>query len=84
MKKFSTKKALVLSVLSLCLCLAMLLGTTFAWFTDEVTSSGNIIQTGTLKVGMYWVEGDEVVPAKGDAAWIDASEPLQGAGIHYM
>ncbi|MBE6691514.1 MAG: right-handed parallel beta-helix repeat-containing protein [Ruminococcaceae bacterium] len=74
MKKFSTKKALVLSVLSLCLCLAMLLGTTFAWFTDEVTSSGNIIQTGTLKVGMYWVEGDEVVPAKGDAAWQDASK----------
>ena len=48
-KQLSTKKALMLSVLSLCLCLAMLLGTTFAWFTDEVTVSPhhlNIQRTG--------------------------------------
>ena len=58
-KKYSTKRALIASILSLCLCFTMLIGTTFAWFTDSVTSSGNVIQTGQLKVAMYWAEGDE-------------------------
>ena len=48
----STKRALVVSVLALLLCFAMLLGTTYAWFTDEVTSSGNKIQAGTLEIDM--------------------------------
>ena len=50
----TTKKALVSSVIALLVCFTMLLGTTFAWFTDSVTSSGNIIQTGTLDVEMEW------------------------------
>ena len=33
-----TKRALLASVLSLVICAAMLVGTTFAWFTDSVTS----------------------------------------------
>ncbi len=49
----TTKRALLTSVLSLTLCFAMLLGTTFAWFTDTVTSSGNVIQTGDLDVKLY-------------------------------
>lgn len=48
----STKKALLSSILSLVLCMAMLIGTTFAWFTDNVTSTGNKIQAGTLKVDL--------------------------------
>jgi len=55
----ATKRALISSVIALFLCFSMLLGTTFAWFTDSVTSSGNIIQSGTLKIGMHWAEGDE-------------------------
>jgi len=70
-KQLSTKKALMLSVLSLCLCLAMLLGTTFAWFTDSVTSSGNIIQTGTLDIEMMWADGDEDPDT---VVWNDASK----------
>ena len=66
----STKKSLVASLIVLCLCFASLIGTTFAWFTDEVTSSGNIIKTGTLDVEMYWAKGAED-PAK--AEWFDAS-----------
>lgn len=50
MKK--TSGALLTSVLALTLCLVMLLGTTWAWFTDEVTSAGNIIQAGTLKIDL--------------------------------
>jgi predicted ribosomally synthesized peptide with SipW-like signal peptide len=49
----TTKRALLTSVLSLVLCFAMLLGTTFAWFTDTVTSSGNVIQVGDLDVELY-------------------------------
>lgn len=50
----STKRALLSSAIALCLCFVMLVGTTFAWFTDEVTSSGNIIKTGTLDVTLNW------------------------------
>ena len=46
----STKKSLVLSALSLMMCVAMLLGTTYAWFTDSVTSGKNKIQAGNLDV----------------------------------
>lgn len=68
--KKSTKKSLISSVLSLTLCMAMLIGTTFAWFTDSVTSSNNIIKSGTLDVTMEWANGKED-PAT--ATWTDAS-----------
>ena len=67
----TTRKALLLSTLSLVLCFAMLLGTTFAWFTDSVTSSGNIITAGNLDVAMYYADGTEAVPD--DSGWTDAS-----------
>lgn len=51
-KQKTTKKTLLTSVLSLVLCMAMLIGTTFAWFTDSVTSSNNKIQAGTLKIDL--------------------------------
>ena len=51
-KMYSTKRSLLTSVIALMLCFAMLLGTTFAWFTDSVTSAGNKIQSGTLKVDL--------------------------------
>jgi len=50
--KKTTKRALLSSVLSLILCMSMLIGTTFAWFTDSVTSTGNRIQSGTLQVDL--------------------------------
>ncbi len=53
-KKYSTKKALIASVLSLVLCFSMLIGTTFAWFTDSVTSANNIIKSGNLDVELYY------------------------------
>lgn len=46
----STKRALLTSFMALFLCFAMLLGTTYAWFTDSVTSAGNKIVAGTLDV----------------------------------
>lgn len=49
-----TKHALVASVVSATLCCGLLLGTTFAWFTDSVTNTGNTIQAGTLDVGFQY------------------------------
>ncbi len=46
----STKTALLFSVLSMVLCIAMLVGSTFAWFTDTATAGINSIQAGTLNV----------------------------------
>ena len=53
-KKRSTKRALLLSFLSLLMCVSMLIGSTYAWFTDSVTSANNIIKSGTLDVTMEW------------------------------
>ena len=51
----STKRALLTSVMALFLCFAMLLGTTYAWFTDTVTSANNVIQSGNLDIELdYW------------------------------
>ncbi|MEE0945950.1 MAG: TasA family protein [Acutalibacteraceae bacterium] len=47
-----TKKSLLMRAISLLLCISMLIGSTFAWFTDSVTSAGNKIQSGTLKVDL--------------------------------
>ena len=58
MKKQTTKRALLLSALSLVICVAMLVGTTFAWFTDSVTSANNIIKSGNLDVELYY-QNDE-------------------------
>lgn len=48
----STKRALLTSIMALILCFTMLLGTTYAWFTDSVTSTGNKIQAGTLQIDL--------------------------------
>ena len=50
-----TKRALLTSVLALVLSLAMLAGSTFAWFTDTASTGVNRIVSGNLDVGLeYW------------------------------
>ncbi len=78
--KRSTKHSLIMSALSLLLCASMLIGTTFAWFTDSVTSTGNIIKSGTLDVSLEWMEGKQDPADKNSADWKDASE---GAIFNY-
>ena len=51
MKK--TRFALFQSVISLMLCVSMLVGTTFAWFTDTVNTGINTIAAGVLDVELY-------------------------------
>jgi len=74
----STKRALVSSVMALFLCFAMLLGTTYAWFADSVTSNNNIIKSGTLNVEMYYADGSKAVPADDAPDWKNA----QGVAIY--
>lgn len=52
MKIKSTKRALLMSGLALLLCMSMLVGSTFAWFTDSATSANNKIVAGTLDVDL--------------------------------
>lgn len=63
----SIKRALFTSIVSTVLCIAMLVGTTYAWFTDQVTSEGNVIQTGTLDIAL------EKWDAK-NGGWVDATK----------
>lgn len=51
--KKATKRALTLSIISMLICVVMLAGTTFAWFTDSVTSGVNQIVAGNLDVELY-------------------------------
>ena len=48
----STKRALISSTLALLMCVAMLIGTTFAWFTDTASTAVNKIQAGNLDVAL--------------------------------
>lgn len=49
-----TRKSLLFSGFALLLSALLLAGTTFAWFTDTVTNEGNTIQSGELKMDLYW------------------------------
>ena len=59
----STKRALLTSALALLMCVAMLVGATFAWFTDTASTGVNKIQAGNLKVGFQYWNGTEYVDA---------------------
>ena len=48
--KRATKRALLTSVMALVMCVVMLVGTTFAWFTDTASTGVNKIQAGNLKM----------------------------------
>ena len=47
-----TRKSLVLSVVSLLVCMFLLIGSTFAWFSTSVTSNTNVIMTGAFNISV--------------------------------
>ncbi len=56
------------SLLCMVLCVTMFFGTSYAWFTSEVTNSANEIYVGTLKVGFYKLDnGSRVNLASSDS-----------------
>ena len=56
----ATKRALLTSVMALVMCVVMLVGTTFAWFTDTVTANVNTIKAGKLNVELLDKDGNSV------------------------
>ena len=54
----STKRALLGSIMAMVLCLAMLVGATFAWFTDTASTNVNKIQAGNLDVVLEMQNAD--------------------------
>ena len=54
----ATKRALLTSVMALVMCVVMLVGTTFAWFTDTASTGVNKIVSGNLKVDIIGENSD--------------------------
>ena len=58
MKTKATKK-LVTSLVAIMICFSMLIGTTFAWFTDSTSSGSNVIVSGNLDINVeYTLDGE--------------------------
>ena len=66
MTKTNSKKALLSSAFALVLSIAMLIGTTFAWFTDTASTAVNKIQSGNLDVELEY--------SKDFTAWTKVSD----------
>lgn len=64
-KTKSTKRALLMSALALLMCVSMLIGSTFAWFTDTVVSGNNVIKSGNLDIELEYWNGTEWKDVKG-------------------
>ena len=58
--KRATKRALLTSVMALVMCVVMLVGTTFAWFTDTASTAVNKIQAGNLDVDIIDLQGNSL------------------------
>ena len=73
MKKSTTKMSLVASIAALVLCCAMLIGTTFAWFTDTASTAVNSIQAGKLDIALEMKVNNEWKNAEGQTlSWVKA------------
>ena len=59
--KRATKRALLTSVTALVMCVVMLAGTTFAWFTDTASTGVNKIVAGNLDVDIIGENSNEHV-----------------------
>ena len=62
--KKATKRALLTSVMALVMCVVMLVGTTFAWFTDTASTGVNKIQAGNLDVKLEYKNSEETTFAE--------------------
>lgn len=83
-KTVSTKRALILSLLSMLLCVSMLIGSTYAWFTDTANTAVNKIQAGTLDVALEMKDNaGNWVTAEGKTLQflVDGQIPAEGTQI---
>ena len=68
----ATKRALLTSVMALVMCVVMLVGTTFAWFTDTASTGVNKIVAGNLKVDIVDADNTNTSLDKGTLKFIQA------------
>ena len=69
--KRATKRALLTSVMALVMCVVMLVGTTFAWFTDTASTGVNKIQAGNLDIELQYATAWNDTTGE-PTAWADA------------
>ena len=81
-KKNVTKNALLASILAMVLCVTMLVGTTFAWFTDTASAKVNKIQSGNLDVALEYATAWD--SAGNPTAWADATTLVGGLSFLRM
>lgn len=58
-KTKALRRSLLASVVSLATCATMFVGTTFAWFTDSVSSQNNLIVSGNLDVELEYLDAND-------------------------
>ena len=82
----STKRALIYSTLALLMCVAMLIGTTFAWFTDTASTGVNKIVSGNLKVDIIGAGSDSHIETLNftKAAGAEGEALLWEPGCRYL
>ncbi len=88
-KKRSNRRSLVMSVLSMLMCVALLAGSTFAWFTDNASTAVNKIESGTLDIQLLDTESTTANSLEGKslsfekAAASESKEILFEPGARY-
>ena len=84
--KRATKRALLTSVMALVMCVVMLVGTTFAWFTDTASTGVNKIVSGNLKVDIIGADNENHVEKLNfkNAAGAEGEALLWEPGCRYL
>ena len=82
----ATKRALLTSVMALVMCVVMLVGTTFAWFTDTASTGVNKIVAGNLDVDIIEENSENHVSMLNftKAADAEGEELLWEPGCRYL
>ena len=80
-KKNVTKGALLASILAMVLCVTMLVGTTFAWFTDTASANVNKIQSGKLDVELQYDNNGTWENAEGKTLDFQKAEGAENEAI---
>lgn len=72
------RPSILMSLVGIVISISMLMGATFAWFTDQESNSSNIIKSGSLDVSAYWM--DATLDPSEDSNWVSFGD---GAMFNY-
>ena len=82
----STKRALIMSAAAVLMSISMLIGTTYAWFTDTASTGVNKIVSGSLKVDIIGEDSDTHIDTLNfkNAAGAEGEALLWEPGCRYL